>query len=378
MFVFRPRRRVNGEMRVSPLWSGRYRLDDMKKPVEVPLNTIDELVARKRLTDIVIRIQREREGILPPQAQVVALGLPIRDLVTRYAADLKAQGRTVQHIKDTSRRILRVAREAKWKSLHDVTAVSFTAWRSGVATTVSAKTLKEYQVSANAFFRWLQHTGQLEENPLRSVRMPQTRGREKYRRRAFTPDEITRLLPVASHRRLPYLFLLYTGCRYREAHSLLWSDVRLDDPSGPHVLLRAERTKDREARSIPLHPALAAELRKHRVDRANDGPSVRVFRDIYPTQTGGGTGRGSLNLDMERAGIAKRDESGRVLDFHSFRKTWQTMAVRAGIPLRVSQAILGHSTPDLTANAYTDVAGLELHVEAAKLPWFGAADQRTA
>jgi integrase len=365
MFVFRPRRRVNGVMRVSPLWSGRYRLDDMPKAVEVPLNTIDELVARKRLTDLVIRLQREREGILPPAAQQTAAAVPLPDLVAQYVADLRAQGRTDQHAKDTSRRILRLVRECGWRTLRAVTAVSFTAWRAKAAPTMSAKTLKEYQVSANAFFRWLQHTGQLADHPLRGVRMPQTRGREKRKRRALTPDEIGRLLAVADHRRLPYLFLLYTGLRFNEARGVLWRDVHLDDPAGPYVLIRAEETKDREARAVPLHPALASELREHAAGRRlRDTDDSRVFRGIFPAQ------KDTLGKDLRRAGIEKRNERG-VIDWHAFRKTWQTMAVRAGISLRVSQAILGHSTPELTANAYTDVASIELHTEAGKLPWLG-------
>ena len=56
---------------------------------------------------------------------------------------------------------------------------------------------------------------------------------------------------------------------------------------------------------------------------------------------------------------------------HSFRKTWQTMGVNAGINQRSAQAILGHASAEMTAKAYTDVPSLELHREVSKLPWFG-------
>ncbi len=36
---------------------------------------------------------------------------------------------------------------------------------------------------------------------------------------------------------------------------------------------------------------------------------------------------------------------------------------------RAAPELLGHSDPALTANVYTDVAGLALHDEVAKLPW---------
>jgi Phage integrase family len=60
---------------------------------------------------------------------------------------------------------------------------------------------------------------------------------------------------------------------------------------------------------------------------------------------------------------------GRVVHFHSFRKTFQTIGVNCGINQRAAQEILGHSDANLTARVYTDVASLELHDEIAKMPW---------
>ncbi len=364
-FVYRPK--IRG--RLCALWSGRYRFDDMPKPVTVPLRTPDELVARTRLQNLIVRLQRQKEGLAASEPMREAAGKPFAAVVTDYAADLRAQERHPQHIKDTSRRLLRIARESRWRTVGDATAASFTAWRARL-TMVSAKTRKDYQVSLNAFFRWMIATERFDRNPFAKVTMPETRGKAVRRRRAFAVDELCRLLAVASHRRLAYLFMVYTGTRYREAWGLPWSDVLLDHPAGPHVIIRAERAKDREPRPIPLHPELAKELRAHRLDRAKDGPEMRVFRDIFPSQRGGGTGgKGSFRRDLDRAGIPQRDATGRVLDFHSFRKTWQTMGVQFGVNQRVAQAILGHSTPELTAGPYTDVAGLDLHREIAKFPW---------
>jgi hypothetical protein len=39
--------------------------------------------------------------------------------------------------------------------------------------------------------------------------------------------------------------------------------------------------------------------------------------------------------------------------------------------------VLGHSDPSLTANVYTDVAGLALHDEVAKLPWLTSGEVET-
>ena len=126
------------------------------------------------------------------------------------------------------------------------------------------------------------------------------------------------------------------------------------------MLIRVENTKDKEKRAVPLHPRLAAELRRIRPVGAKETDSV--FRGWFPMYE-------TLQKDLARAKIPHKDALGRVVHFHSFRKTWQTLGVRYGINQRSAQAILGHSDPALTANVYTDVAALPLHEEIAKLPW---------
>jgi hypothetical protein len=52
--------------------------------------------------------------------------------------------------------------------------------------------------------------------------------------------------------------------------------------------------------------------------------------------------------------------------------TSQTLGVRSGVNQRSAQEILGHSDANMTAQVYTDVAGLALHDKIAKLPWISA------
>ena len=88
----------------------------------------------------------------------------------------------------------------------------------------------------------------------------------------------------------------------------------------------------------------------------------RVFWWSWPTYD-------ILIGDLKKAGIDRKDGLGRVVHFHSFRKTMQSLGVRYGVNQRAAQEILGHSDANLTAQAYTDVASLQLHDEIAKLPW---------
>jgi hypothetical protein len=153
----------------------------------------------------------------------------------------------------------------------------------------------------------------------------------------------------------------------RRVRSLVWGDLHLDEVQ-PYVLVRESTTKDKDKRAVPLHRDLAALLREMRPAHAT--PTTSVFFGRFPTYE-------SLRADLEKAGIPHTDDLGRVVHFHAFRKTWQTLGVRYGINQRAAQEVLGHSDPSLTARAYTDVAALALHSEIAKLPWISAANQHS-
>lgn len=355
-FVFRPSRQVNGKRVRSPFFVGRYSLRKGERLVSVSLETTDERVARKRLRDLVAEKQREAEGIVSP-ASVRSVGaVPLSELVAEYRADLSGRGLAPGHVRDTVGRITRMIRGAGWALLQDVRPDSFTRWRASVKW--AAKTKREYQTSMNAFLNWLVRGDRLLVNPLAKVDRVETRGKAVRKSRAFTVEEIRALVKIAPvHRRLVYLFLTYTGARKNEARSLRWSDVSLGD--APFVLFRAENTKDHDKRTVPLKPELAALLRAQRGADQSDALAFEPF----PSDD-------ALHADLARAGIARKDTTGRVVHFHAFRKTFQTWGAVSGVGQRAAQELLGHSDPALTANVYTDVAALGLHAEVAKLPWF--------
>jgi integrase len=367
-FVFKPSRAG----RKSLLWSGRYRFDDMAAPVEVPLHTADKMTALKRLSDLIVRKQRESEGLAAPAPMRAAQASSFTDLVGEYAVDLHAQGLNAQHIKDSTRRVLRIARECRWARLGEANAAAFTTWRGKVAPTLSAKYLKEYQVSLRAFFTWLIETERYDRNPFAKVKLPQTRGRETRVRRAFTLDEARRLLAVADYHRIPYLTLFYTGFRYKAAWGLRWGDYRTDaGGGGPRFVLVANRDKGRRERIVPVRPELAAELDAWRASLDSASPGERIFKGIFPRQRTDKKRPNALRLDMAKANIPITDELDRTIDYHSFRKTFATWAMSGGVPLRAAQALLGHASPEMTARAYTDETGLGLAAQVQKLEWIG-------
>jgi len=77
--------------------------------------------------------------------------------------------------------------------------------------------------------------------------------REVRKRRAFTDDELCRLLKAVSpERRALYLTAVFTGLRKGELSSLIWDDVKLTSKS-PHILARAATTKNDKDALIQLH-----------------------------------------------------------------------------------------------------------------------------
>ena len=367
-YLYRPVRMRKGKAVRSDLWSGRYSLTPGEKPVNVSLHTTDKTAAAAKLREVVKQAERERAGIVAPRAQRDAAAASLSDLLQAYAVE-QASKVSPKHAKATVARIRRTITRCGWSRLADITPASFVAFRA--RQTISLRARKEYQVSLNAWLNWLVRMEKIPANPLAKVDHLDVKGKGVRPARAFTDEEITALLVVAGSRRLVYLTLLYTGLRKMEVKRLVWGDVHLDCER-PFVLAREGTTKSREKRAVPLHPVLAAALREemeaYGAECASKGIPSRadapIFEGVFPK-------RETLHRDFDRAGIAKRDGLGRVVHFHAFRRTFQTLGVRAGINQRAAQELLGHSDPRLTANVYTDVPSLALHDEIAKLPRFG-------
>lgn len=364
-YVFRPSRKVGGKTVKSRLYSGAYSLARGEKPRRVALHTPSRKVAEKMLRRLIERKQMEREGILAPEAMRTAAAAPLASLVTQYEADLRGRGLAPSHIKETVARIRRVIAGCKWSRLGDVSAASFVAWRAGFQR--SAKTRKEYQTSFNAFLNWLLRHGRIAVNPLAGVDRVETRGKAARLSRSYAPDEVSRLLAAAPEsRRFVYQFLVNTGVRKNEAKTLRWESVDLVKGVARVV------GKGSRVRVIPLRPELVAEFRAYAVRYEESGGApvndALVFSP-FPSDD-------ALHADLKRAGIDRKDASGRVVHWHAFRKTFMTWGASSGVGQRSLQAVLGHSTPVLSANVYTDVEALPLRDEVAKMPWVGGVAER--
>jgi integrase len=255
--------------------------------------------------------------------------------------------------------------------------------------------------SLRAMFTWALGCGLIERNPLKNIRrLPDGTGHQRYRRRALSDEEIERFLRAAVeddrdtqerwgtsgggqadhrrlHRRVPqapmWMAFLETGARWSELTRARWGDLDLDQRT---LLLRAENTKSRKRRVLPLRVAMAEVLRELRnaQEQILSRPLTAadpVFRTpeaacwCRPTNNA----MRLFNRVLSRAAISRVDAEGRKLDIHSLRHTFGSRLARNGVGLVQVQRLMGHSDPKLTAQVYThlDVEDLRQAVETVKL-----------
>ena len=168
---------------------------------------------------------------------------------------------------------------------------------------------------------------------------------------------LTQFLPLYLRDFVQFGYL--TGWRKSEIASLRWSDVE-DDV----VRLRAENSKNGEARTVILSGDLADLIERRRTARQikteggvalvafvfhHEGAQVGDFRKAWATACVA-AGQGSYVCDRCKKKVSRRRcecggearYTGRI--FHDFRRTAVRNMVRAGVPERVAMTISGHKT----------------------------------
>ncbi len=75
---------------------------------------------------------------------------------------------------------------------------------------------------------WMEKAGRIKVNPVKFVGKIDESGKPKRQRRAFTDDELRRVVTGSGTRGIVYLTAAGTGLRNDELRQLIWDDVRLD------------------------------------------------------------------------------------------------------------------------------------------------------
>lgn len=348
----------------------------------------DRRVAERRRAEIIRRRDLELAGLGSVEGQ----SMPLAELRDLYVADLEVRvgAKQLRRVRDSLVRLLGWLRARRVRDLivADVMRYRVERLREGVGN----RTVNIETASLRAMLNWAVSAQLIAENPIRALKPLSTSERHQRRvRRALSDDEIARLLAAADqddidcaarmaatrtitvhgrgaeyaarHRsqrvpqRILWQALLETGARWSELTSIKWADI---EPMQRSLMLRAANTKAGRSRVIPLRQALVDELLelrevhqlvRKRVVQANDRVFLSPDGAHWDCATTGA--RRLFRRVLERAGIDRHDATGQVVDIHAMRVAAATRMARNNVPLVVTQRVLGHASPELTARVYT-------------------------
>jgi integrase len=352
--VYRPSRVKDGRRVVGRMYRGKYRLDPRDKIKDVALHTNDKQVAQQNLRKILENEQNERAGFIRPKREREAMERPLLKHIETFIAERYAVGRDKKYVRELKKKLFVLAAEVPWKYLTDITPESFCAWWRKQKK--SPKTLNEYLSAIGALLKSLEQT--IGQNPLRHVTRMQVAVEPQRQRRAFSVEELRRLIAAGGERGIIYLVAASTGIRRGELRSLEWRDVVLD-VAHPLIFVRKSIAKNHKEARQPLPDYVARELKKVRA--IDFGTNERVFKRGMPDMD-------TFRRDLAAAGIQYKDNEGRFADFHALRKTFSTLLAVVGIAERVRMELNRHSDLRLTAHTYTDASMLPLSGAIGMLP----------
>lgn len=224
-------------------------------------------------------------------------------------------------------------------------------------------------------------------NPADRARPPRDdRDREMV---AWTADQTRAFLDRAGDDRLQALWLLAitTGMRRGELLGLKWSDVDLDGGrlsirraliSVNYQIQESPPKTAKSRREISLDPGTVAALRAWRKIQSEEklrwGPAWSDNDWVFTKESGE-----ALHPDrVSKLFLRLVAQAGlRRIPFHSLRHGWATLALEAGVPAKVVQERLGHSTITTTLDIYSHMVK-KLDEEAAETVarMIGVADGR--
>jgi integrase len=179
-------------------------------------------------------------------------------------------------------------------------------------------------------------------------------------RRAFKDEELIKLIAGSGARGIIYFTAARTGLRQEELRQLQWNDVRLEAQI-PEIIVRAETAKNKKQEPVYLVPEIVEVLKTYRP--AHWSPSDLVFPNGIPRAS-------RLKVDLQRIGVAYKDEQGRYADFHALRYTWATFLRKHGIADTFARKQMRHQTVRQT-DGYTDETQLPIYAAIKNLPSLG-------
>jgi len=225
-------------------------------------------------------------------------------------------------------------------------------WRSGI----SERTYNARITSLKMIFRVLLKDSTPFDPIRRKTPRPQSRNAfsaEQLKAISDTIDNPDYYMLHKPEMRLMLLVMLYTGCRGEDAALLKWSHIDFDNRTITYIPIKTARK-----RPVPVTVPIAVFLYETLRQKEHDDP-IYVLPKVADRYRRNPCGISTdITKLLEASGIKtktvdpelQRKRPIVLYSMHSFRHTFCSIAVNAGIPLATIQAIVGHSTSDMTAH----------------------------
>ena len=227
---------------------------------------------------------------------------------------------------------------------------------------ISPKTYNNELIFLRSCFEALHTEAGLVKNPFEGI---PTKEENTVYRKPFSADELKAIIEAAKTDSFIYPIIITGMCtamRRGDCCQLTWNSVDLQ-----RRFISVKTSKTGETVQIPIFPLLEEVL-----TNTERGSSEYVFpkqAKTYLVNPDGITARVKRVLKKAGFGDVEDDEDGQtrgelhqerkkglrrasIRDFHSFRVTWVTLALTAGIPIELVQRVTGHRTAQIVEKHY--------------------------
>ncbi|WP_160050886.1 tyrosine-type recombinase/integrase [Nocardiopsis sp. FR4] len=258
---------------------------------------------------------------------------------------------------------------------------------------LSARSVREVHTILSAALNQAVKDGLLVVNPAVQAKPPTTKEAAPPEFSVWSGEELRAFLHAerdTAHHPV-WHFIASTGVRRGEALGLRWQDIDLEAKTAvirqtvgviEGRIIREPLPKSSKPRVIDLDEKTVKVLKRHRVTQAKERLELGsrwldeglVFaKGSYRLRKGTFAG-GPMHPDrVSRVFDARIHKHGlKDIRLHDLRHTWATLALKAGVPVKVVQERLGHANPSITMNIYAHaLPGMQAHAAEQVAALFG-------
>ena len=376
----------------SKTWRARY-TDASGNDKTASLKTQDRQEAQERLAELLQRVKQHQADPFAEHREK-----PLSEHLADFSAYLAAKDNTDRYIRLTVNRVTQATHACRFRSVTELDSGRAAGWlRDQRRDAMSPATSNHYVTALKTFGNWLHRDRRTPENPFEHLSRVNAKVDVRCVRRSLQREELTRLITAAADgkpfrdlsgqdRAVLYTLAVFTGLRVSELASLTERSLNLDHEP-PTVTVDAACSKHRREDVLPLHPALADQLRNWLANLTERSGSADESTPLFP---GTWTERAApmLRRDLaaarrtwideavgdqqqqarEKSGFLQAETPDGRIDFHALRHSFITNLATSGVHPKLAKELARHSTIALTMDRYAHVDLNEMNAALSTVP----------